>query len=467
MKTAQLMKTGLVLGMLTSIGCTANVSGEPIGEAESELAATKFFIPNPNPAAVKQVAALVRAHDFADALRLSSMVTIPQAVWFVSGTPAEVERAVKKTKELARLQKRVPVLVAYNVPFRDCAQYSAGGAVDTAAYKAWIDGFASAIGSDRAVVILEPDSLGIIPYNTTIYGAAEWCKPTVVAEDGSVVPAPGASPEERYAQLQYAAATLQTLAPNAGVYLDGTHSAWLGVGEAAYRIHRAGTDPVTGTSLVHGFYLNASNYQTTTEATQFGTWVSMCTAFATNPAEGGWRLGNFGWCASQYNPATGFTLDYSPEYAATVTAGIGGLMGDATATLPFVIDTSRNGPGPLDPSVYSAAPYNQSADTVAALKDGSWCNPPNAGLGPRPTASTGVPLVDAYLWIKTPGESDGSCDIAGNARAWDFAQYNPWGITGDAQNHFDPLWGMVDPAAGAWFPQQALKLAQQAAPPLL
>ena len=219
--------------------------------------------------------------------------------------------------------------------------------------------------------------------------------------------------------------------------------------------------------MAHGFYLNASNYQTTAQATQFGTWVSMCTAFATNPAEGGWRLGNFGWCASQYNPATGFTLDYSPEYAASVTAQIQGLMGDAAATLPFVIDTSRDGRGPLDPSVYGGAPYNQSAGTIATLQAGNWCNPPTAGLGPRPIASPGAPLVDAYLWIKTPGESDGSCDIAGGARAWDFSQYNPWGIAGDAQNHFDPLWGMVDPQAGAWFPQQALKLAQQADPPLL
>jgi hypothetical protein len=33
------------------------------------------------------------------------------------------------------------------------------------------------------------------------------------------------------------------------------------------------------------------------------------------------------------------------------------------------------------------------------------------------------------------------------------------GLTGDAQNHFDPLWGMVDPGPGEWFPAQALKLA--------
>jgi endoglucanase len=65
-----------------------------------------------------------------------------------------------------------------------------------------------------------------------------------------------------------------------------------------------------------------------------------------------------------------------------------------------------------------------------------------------------------------PGESDGSCDITGGARAWDFTAYNPWGLAPDAQTRFDPLWGMVDPAAGAWFAQQALQLAQNATPPL-
>jgi endoglucanase len=68
--------------------------------------------------------------------------------------------------------------------------------------------------------------------------------------------------------------------------------------------------------------------------------------------------------------------------------------------------------------------------------------------------------------VKVPGESDGSCDIAGGARAWDFAQYNAWDVTGDAQAHFDPLWGMVDPAAGAWFSLQASQLAENASPSL-
>lgn len=75
------------------------------------------------------------------------------------------------------------------------------------------------------------------------------------------------------------------------------------------------------------------------------------------------------------------------------------------------------------------------------------------------SVNTGVPLVDAFLWIKNPGESDGSCNIAGGGRAWDYAPYNPWGNSGEALAHFDPLWGMVDPAVGEWFPAQALQLA--------
>jgi endoglucanase len=54
----------------------------------------------------------------------------------------------------------VPVLVAYNIPNRDCSGgYSAGGASDGAAYRDWIRRFALGIGARRAVVILEPDAL--------------------------------------------------------------------------------------------------------------------------------------------------------------------------------------------------------------------------------------------------------------------------------------------------------------------
>jgi endoglucanase len=85
----------------------------------------------------------------------------------------------------------------------------------------------------------------------------------------------------------------------------------------------------------------------------------------------------------------------------------------------------------------------------------------------RPTIKTGVALLDGYLWIKVPGESDGACDSTGGARAWDFGVYNPWNVPANEQSHFDPLWGQVDPAAGLWFPAQGLQLAQNATPALL
>jgi endoglucanase len=94
--------------------------------------------------------------------------------------------------------------------------------------------------------------------------------------------------------------------------------------------------------------------------------------------------------------ARGFSLNVSNfdttsseiAYGTAIDAALGG-------NSHFVIDTSRNGKGP--------APGN------------AWCNPPGRGLGTPPTANTGNPLVDAYLWIKDAGESDGTCNGGPNA----------------------------------------------------
>ena len=443
---------------------TVSRSGEDFAQTLSRglNARTEFYAPAPDDAAVAQVRALLKARDRADAHKLTELIETPHAVWFTGGTPSDVTTAVRQTMAAAACGHRVPVLVAYNVPYRDCSQYSSGGAVDTTAYKAWIDGFAKGIGKGKAVVVLEPDSLGIIPYNTTINGSQEWCKPTVTDSAGNSIPAPGASPGERYAQINYAVDSIESHAPQASVYLDSGHSAWMGVGEAAYRLTKAGV------ARSQGFFLNVSNYQLTSDNIQFGTWVS--DAIAAPSGAPSWAFdgsGNFhfDWLPSQYDPATNYTqVNYGPVYAATVTAGIQSFMGSAVATTHFIIDTSRNGQGPLNTAPYALPPYNQSSDVLSGLKSGNWCNPFGAGAGLPPSANTGVALLDAYLWVKVPGESDGSCDIAGGARAWDYTAYDPWGITGDAQNHFDPLWGIVDPAAGTWFAAQALQLAQDSNP---
>jgi len=473
----QTMMAALVLG--GSAGLTGCDGGQPgpsgIGEVNAAALSldsqtncgheppTEFYAPGPSDGSLAQVKDLLKARKYVDARKLLALVTTPHAAWFATGTPEEVRKSVRQTMTAADKQHRTPVLVAYNLPYRDCSQYSGGGATDTAAYQAWIDGFARGIGKGKALVVLEPDGLGIIPYNKRIDGADEWCRPTVTDAEGNVVPAPGASPEARYAQLNYAVDSLAAHAPNAAVYLDAGNSAWMAVGDAAYRLTKAGV------LRARGFFLNVSNYQATSESIQFGTWVS--SAIAAPSGAPAWAFddsGNFhfDWLPSQYDPALNYAINYSPEHVASVNADLQVFMGSAVASKSFVIDTGRNGQGPLNTAPYSVAPYNQPDAVISGLKSGHWCNAFGAGAGLRPTANTGVALLDAYFWIKVPGESDGGCDLAGGARAWDFQAYNPWGLEGDDQTHFDPLWGQIDPEAGKWFPAQGLQLAQRANPSL-
>jgi endoglucanase len=399
---------------------------------------SRLFVPPPSSGAPQQVVQLLKSHDLKDAALIAEMEAVPRAVWFTSGTPAQVEQQVQQTMAQAAIERAVPVLVAYDIPGRDCAQYSAGGALTEADYEAWINGFAAGIGNGRAVVILEPDALGNLPSNcggpTTNYPFTD---------------------DERYAEIQYAVAALEAQ-PGVSVYLDGTHSAWQSVGTMTQRLLTAGVQNA------QGFFINVSNYQPTPNLLDYGTWISDCIAIVTDPSNA--FFDNPGACASQYYPAN--PSDFSTW--GLTTAWYAQNMGNAVATTHFVVDTSRNGDGPNNMQAYAQAPYDQPSSVIGTLAGGNWCNPPNSGLGLRPTANTGVPLLDAYLWVKTPGQSDGQCDAAGGVRAWDYTAYTQpsWPADAASQALFDPLWGMDDPAAGAWFSQQALQLAQEASPAL-
>jgi endoglucanase len=96
------------------------------------------------------------------------------------------------------------------------------------------------------------------------------------------------------------------------------------------------------------------------------------------------------------------TTDSSVAYGQQISPLVGGKH--------FIVDTARNGNGPA--------------------ADSAWCNPAGRALGEKPTTATGNASVDGFLWLKYPGESDGSCDGA--------------------------------PSAGQWYPEYALKLAQSA-----
>jgi endoglucanase len=386
------------------------------GRPSCQRQGTRFFVPAPNPGAKAQINALKAAHQKRDAALVEELIDTPQAVWFTSGTAASVKKDVKKVVKKAAGEHTVPVLVAYNIPFRDCAGFSAGGATTTAEYLDWIDGFAAGIGDAHAVVILEPDSLGIIPFNTDLNGNLEWCQPA------DAVPETAAS--DRYAQLNAALDRLLEQ-PNVDVYLDGTHNRWLGSGDAAKRLVQAGV------TRAQGFFLNVSNFQPTEELAKYGTWISECIAFASDAEEGGWRLGHYDWCASQYYPAN---VDDFSTWSLT-DDWYASNLGTAVAQTHFVMDTSRNGRGRWIPP--SDAPAGDPQD---------WCNPPARGAGLRPSTDTSSELIDAYLWLKIPGESDGQC--------------NRWSPAGAP----DPVRMMEDPAAGVWFPEMALELAKDADP---
>jgi endoglucanase len=109
--------------------------------------------------------------------------------------------------------------------------------------------------------------------------------------------------------------------------------------------------------------------------------------------------------------ADGFALNVSNFYDTSQNVAYGKKVSWLLGGEHFVVDTSRNGNGPSP--------------------DFDWCNPPGRALGPRPTADTGEPLVDAYYWFKWAGESDGECE--GN------------------------------PPAGTWMPEYALGLSRRAA----
>jgi endoglucanase len=239
---------------------------------------------------------------------MRAMAAVPQAFWFTGGTAGQVRKDVDRVVDRASNAGAVAVLVAYNVPGRDCGGYSAGGARH---YGRWIDGFADGIGDRSAVVIVEPDAL------------ASGC---------------GARHVRR--------AVTRLKRTSAAVYVDAGHSRWQPAARMARRLKQVGAK---------AFALNVSNFRATDELVAYGTKIGM----------------------------------------------------------HFVIDTSRNGQGP---------------------KGTRWCNPGGRGLGQPPTTDTGNPLVDAFLWIKIPGESDGECGKA--------------------------------PTAGTWWPRYALGLARRANPPL-
>ncbi len=116
--------------------------------------------------------------------------------------------------------------------------------------------------------------------------------------------------------------------------------------------------------------------------------------------------------ATGIDQAHGFVLNISNFFTTADNIAFGTTLSSKVGGKHFVIDTSRNGSGPTS--------------------DYQWCNPTGRSLGQKPTTNTGNPLVDAFLWVKGPGGSDGAC-------------------------------GNGAPSAGVFWPSYALDLARRTA----
>lgn len=298
------------LTLAVATGCTQS-GGATGGPPTASAAAVATAQPPGQPfyvsaagAAAQQVAALRREGRAAEADELARIADQPGALWL--GGPDARAQVEQLTMESSRVG-RTALLVAYDIPHRDCGQYSAGGAADAASYRSWVAGLAAGIADRAAWVVLEPDAVA-----HTLDGCLR-----------------GAAADERYALLADAVRELRRR-PRVRVYLDAGNAGWVRPEEMAAALRRAGID------RADGFAVNVANFYTTQQSADYGERISRA---------------------------------------------LGGAH--------FVIDTSRNGNGPLSGS--------------------EWCNPPGRALGETPTTRTGRERVDAYLWIKNPGESDGQC----------------------------------------------------------
>lgn len=284
----------------------ARVTGNPFRGVE-------FFVPTYTNA--DQARRRMVAVDPGAGALLAKIADTPQARWF-GGWSGDIQIVVNNYVRVAHKHGKASLLVAYNIPNRDCGQYSAGGAEGADGYKKWVTDFANGIGDQaRAVVVLEPDALGHLS--------------ECLSEADQAI---------RLSLLNFAVEQFHAR-PGVSVYIDAGHSRWMKPEVAAERLRLAGVNHA------RGFALNVSNYIADEELIDYGQEISKL---------------------------------------------LGGVA--------FLIDSSRNGNGPT--------------------ADAAWCNPAGRALGQRPTAQTGVEFLDAFAWVKAPGESDGRCEGGPKAGDW-------------------------------------------------
>jgi cellulose 1,4-beta-cellobiosidase len=341
-------------------------------------------------------------------------------------------------------------VVVYDLPGRDCSALASNGelgATELDKYKAqFIDPIAGILGDAkyaglRIVTVVEIDSLPNLITNTG-------SRPTAT-ENCDIMKANG-----NYEKgIAYALQKLGALS-NVYNYLDIGHHGWLGwddnLGPTAQLL--AQTADMSGSKgNVAGFITNTANYGALQEP-----------YFTINDTVNGTSVRQSKWVDwNRYVDELSYAQAFRQELVGNgFDSGIG-----------MLIDTSRNGwggserpsgPGPTT----SVDAYVDGGRTDRRIHLGNWCNQAGAGLGERPKAAPAAG-VDAYVWIKPPGESDGASEEIPNDEGKGFDRMCDPTYEGNPRNNYNMSGALPDaPLSGHWFSAQFQELLRNANPPV-
>ncbi|MFJ9584345.1 glycoside hydrolase family 6 protein [Streptomyces acidicola] len=342
-------------------------------------------------------------------------------------------------------------LVIYNLPGRDCAALASNGELgptELDRYKTqYIDPIAAILAdpkyaSLRIVTTVEIDSLPNLVTNT---GSRPTATPQcdVMKANGNYVKGVG-----------YALNKLGDVA-NVYNYVDAGHHGWIGwddnFGASANVFKEAATAEGATVNDVHGFITNTANYSALKENN-----------YTINDNVAGKSVRESKWVDwNRYVDEQSFAQAFRNQLVSVgFNAGIG-----------MLIDTSRNGWGgtarPTGPgATTSVDTYVNGGRYDRRIHVGNWCNQSGAGLGERPQANPAAG-IDAYVWMKPPGESDGSSSSIPNDEGKGFDRMCDPTYTGNPRNNNNMSGALPNsPLSGHWFSAQFQELMKNAYPAL-
>ncbi|MFH0241835.1 glycoside hydrolase family 6 protein [Streptomyces sp. HK10] len=457
---AAAVMSGLVAGLLLPLQ-TAPTAAAAEPHVDNPFVEADLYL---NPDYTDQVeTSMARTADETLRARMGALRFRPTAVWMdriaaIHGGDDNSDRLSLRghlDQALAQAEPGRPItatFVIYNLPGRDCAALASNGELPLtqeglARYQhEYIDAITGVMGDPayagvRIVAIIEPDGL-----------------PNLVTNQLDPQCAQAKSSGIQVEAVRYALDALHAL-PNVYTYMDIAHSGWLGWDDNLRNTVDLYTEVAQGTEAglasVDGFATNVANYTPSEEP--YLPDPELRLNISGLPV----RSSSF----YEWNPVfdeTDFAVALWDAFRAR----------GWPETTGMLIDTSRNGWGgearPTGPGAGDAVDTYVRASAVDRRGHrGLWCNVAGAGLGRAPQAApAGHPEahLDAFVWVKPPGESDGaSQEVPNDEGKHADPMCDPEHITATAGKV--PTGALADaPLAGHWFHEQFAMLIRNSYP---